>query len=424
MGSAGRGGSWRDGLRAEVDLRPAAGWVVRHQVGLIVALGVVLRVSLYLHNRGLWMDEIMLARNLVRRTSAGLFAPMIGTQIVPPGFLLVEWAAAQVPGGGALALRLFPLLSGLAALAGFAALAGRCLPPRAAWVALMLFAVSGDLIYYSSELKPYQTDVAAAVACTLGGLGAASGVATPRRWLGLAALGAGAVWLSFPASLVLAGVGTSLIASALARGERRQALALALAALTWAASFAAAYALALHLLGPGGRHGMRLFWAFAFPPWPPTSWRDAAWPAARFVYLFANPLGFGPPVWPAAAAVPAAALWALGAASLWRRDRRLCAVLATPALFAIAAAYLRLYPFHGRLVLFLVPSLLLVTAEGALRFAGFFRSRAARAAVLAALLLPPTLWAAQVLFEPQATADHNRFGDLGRLDLDPTRFPF
>jgi hypothetical protein len=421
----------RDGLNTEIDVRGFAArlarGLVRHRVGVTLAVGVLLRVALYLADRPLWLDEMSLSGNIEGRTAAGLFAPYTSTQLAPAGFLVVEWVVSRALGTGPMALRLFPLVCGVGALFGFAALARRALRPWAAWVAVALFAVSGDLAYYSSELKPYATDVAAAVACTLAGLvvGAGPGPVSARRFVGFALLGATAVWLSFPSALVLAGVGTTMIASALARGEWRRASALALAAAAWGASFAGSNALAVRMLGPDGRRAMNVFWGFAFPPWPPASWswRDAAWPARRVLHLFLNPLDFHAPLGPVYSPWIAVACCAVGAVSLWRRDRRLLGVLAAPLAFALGAAYLRLYPFHGRLALYLAPALLLIIAEGADRVAGTFRARAWRAAVLAALLLVPSARAADSLLEPSSTAFHNGYGDLGREKINPYRHP-
>src|SRR5436190_1407565 len=79
---------------------------------------------------------------------------------------------------------------GLAALALFATLARRTLGDRGAFAALAVFAVSGDLIYYSSEMKPYMTDVLAAVGLTLAGVAVASGPLTRSRLIGFGAIGA------------------------------------------------------------------------------------------------------------------------------------------------------------------------------------------------------------------------------------------
>ena len=86
------------------------------------------------------------------------------------------------------------------------------LPRRAAVLALVLFAFSDDLIYYSSELKPYSVDLAVGLALSLAVIDALS---RPIRWPHLAALAVGAAaapWCSFPSVFIVAGGGTTLIA--------------------------------------------------------------------------------------------------------------------------------------------------------------------------------------------------------------------
>jgi hypothetical protein len=170
---------------------------------------------------------------------------------------------------------------------------------------------------------------------------------------------------------------------------------------------------------------MNVFWAFAFPPWPPATWRDALWPVRRVLFLFLNPLDYSEPFGPRVSPWPAVVLFSVGVASLWRRNRLTLAIATLPLLFGLAAAYAHRYPFHGRLALYLVPGLILVTAEGAGRALGSVRSRAARGIVLAALLLVPTFRALDRLVEPRYSTDHNiRFGDLRPNSLDPDRYPF
>ena len=100
-------------------------------------------------------------------------------------------------------------------------------------------------------------------------------------------------------------------------------------------------------------------------------------------------------------------------------------MLALPILFALLAACLRLYPFHGRLVLFLVPSLLLLIAEGADWFRETFGGGVIWAFLLATLLLFPSLGAFDQLVEPRRSRGISaRFGDRRPAKLDPYRFPF
>ncbi len=89
------------------------------------------------------------------------------------------------------------------------------------------------------------------------------------------------------------------------------------------------------------------------------------------------------------------------------------------------AAYMKMYPFHGRLVLFLVPSLLLLIAEGAGVARGRIRRRAPWLLLLASLLLFPTLRDLYQLIEPHSSrAGFTPHGDLRPLSLDPDTFPF
>jgi hypothetical protein len=396
--------------------------VTRHRIAVILALGCLFRLAEYLVNRPFWMDEASLAENFRRGSAFRPFGPLANLQLAPPGFLVVEWAVARTFGAGQLALRSFPLLCGLASLFLFLGVARRCLRPRDVWIALALFAVSDDLIYFASELKQYSTDVAAALACTWIGLEAASRPATTGRHGALAAAGAAAVWFSHPSVFVLAGLGIVLTASALAERAGRAALLTGLACLAWAASFAAAYAASLAQLGHG--RGMWVFWGFAFPPMPPSNAWEATWLIRRFLYLFVNPLNFETPAGPSLSVVPAVGLFFVGCASLGRRDRRVLGVLTLPIAFALAASALRLYPFHGRLVLFLVPSLLLIVAEGA----GWLRARIGPGwlgtMVLATLLAFPGLRAVYHLVEPRSRNEFSPYGDRRPAGLDPDWFPF
>jgi hypothetical protein len=397
------------------------GFVARHRIGLLLGLGVALRVAQYLADRPIWMDEGSLSANIVGRPFASLFGTLVNTQLAPPGFLVVEWIAARAFGPYAWSLRLVPLLAGVASLFLFERFSRQILGPTAAWVALAMFVVSDDLIYYASEVKQYSSDVAIGLACGLMGLAMASGPATARRLVGFALGGAAAVWFSHPAIFVLAGAGVVAFAGALHRRDWRDAAGLAAVGAAWIASFAGVYAVSSRQLGGG--EAMWKFWAGAFPPRSSVG-AYLEWGVRKVLYLFVNPLDFATPLGPVASAMPAVVLFAIGCASLGRRDGRGLAMILLPVGFALAASALRLYPTHGRLAMFLVPSLLIPIAEGA----GWLRGRGVRgvawAAILAALLLCPALDAAYRLAVPRVRIGSNPYGDRRPNSLDPARFPF
>lgn len=394
----------------------------RWRIEIILGLGVLFRVAQYLADRPLWMDEGSIALNIERRPFSELFSELTATQLAPPGFLFVEWVAVRALGENSLALRLFPLVGGIAAVFLFYCVSLRVLRAQAELIAVGLFAVSDDLIYFASEVKQYETDVAAGLLCSLMALELASRPASVARLCAFGVAGATVLWFSHPSAFVLAGTGTVLIASALARREWRRAHLLALMSLLWAASFAGVYAVSLELLGH--KRDMWNFWSFAFPPIPPSSLWDATWMLRRFLYLFINPLDFLTPLGPTLSALAAASLFLAGSASMARRDKRTFWMLVAPGLFALLAAYLQLYPFHGRLVLFLVPSLLLLIAEGTACVGEAAGSRTLWALLLGFLFLFSTLGAFYHLAQPRQRYGLNRYGDNRPTAPDPPRFPF
>ena len=109
----------------------------------LIALGALLRLWQFLGRGSFWLDEAAIARNVTARSYAGLLAPLDYAQIAPKGVLLVEKLATTAFGPHDWAFRLWSILTALAALPLFYALARRVLDERAALLALGFFAVLG-----------------------------------------------------------------------------------------------------------------------------------------------------------------------------------------------------------------------------------------------------------------------------------------
>jgi hypothetical protein len=129
--------------RFETALRTS--WLM---TGLVI-LGVALPVWAYAGNPSLFLDEILLSRNILGLTMTELATqPLRLDQVAPRGFLVVEKAAVLAFGRSELALRLFPFLCGVAAVFLFRRLATRTLEGTAAPIALALFAIGVPFIKY------------------------------------------------------------------------------------------------------------------------------------------------------------------------------------------------------------------------------------------------------------------------------------
>jgi hypothetical protein len=255
-----------------------------------------------------------------------------------------------------------------------------------------LAAFNEPLIYFSSEVKPYALDLAVALA--LLGLAMDGSAASRDGFPRLALAGAAAVWLSFPAVFTLAACGLALAVSAWRRRDRPGLAAAGGAALWWATSFAVYYAVSLSKFVRAS--WVLDFWSRGFLPLPPRSLSDLYWPARAFGALFADPGGIG-------FRGLAIFCFLVGAAVLWRANRFHLALLLGPMLAALAGSGLKLYPFQGRVLLFVVPAILLLIAGGAerVRELAAGRMKGVYALLVFLLLFHPALLATRALLRPR-----------------------
>lgn len=130
---------------------------------LVLFAGLVLRVQHFLIERDLWLDEAMLALNIVERGFGGLLQPLDLNQAAPPGFLFLVKIATLVLGEAEWVFRLVPLLASLATLPLFYFLARSVLGTRGALFALVLLAISPTAVEYAGEAKQYAFDLLASI---------------------------------------------------------------------------------------------------------------------------------------------------------------------------------------------------------------------------------------------------------------------
>jgi hypothetical protein len=319
-----------------------------------VTLGILVRVVQWFFNRSLWLDEIGLAQTLFERSYAGLFQPLGDMQSAPPAFLVVSKGLTQVMGTDEQVLRAVPLLAGISSLYLFHVLARKWLPRDRALGALAVFALLHPLIYYSTEFKPYSSDVTVTLGLYLIALHYDRRNLTPSAALTFGAIGAAALWWSFPSVFVLAGIGAALGMSAVWRRDWRRAALLATSFAFWVSSFSLYYLLILRTASQDPE--LAEFWQSAFMPLP-AGLDTLEWLYRNVAPMFANPGGFdrsGLAGW----------LCLLGCAALLFKDRKKLAFLVLPFCFVLIASAFEKYPFRERLLLFLVPSMLLLIIEG------------------------------------------------------------
>lgn len=327
-------------------------WASRRLWIGVLLLGAGLRLWQYFGNPSLWMDELALTRNVLERPLGLLLgAPLDFAQVAPPGFLLLLKSATWWLGDSEYALRLVPLLGALVSLPVFLRLAKRLPTPSAGLIALFLFAISPPLVRHGAEVKQYSTDVAATIALALL---AVRWLEAPsqRRALALGVAAAAGSW--FSQTLVFVGAGAFAALGGLALLERRrQAIRMLVpAALVAAVGMAGAVLFARSHILPAVQAMMNHDWRGGFVPWEPV--RALEWLGRKLPGPFEVEYRL-----PAPAATAYFLLILLGWWFLWRRNRGLSLLVALPVLGPLAAAVTHLYPFDGRLVVFLLPLALL-----------------------------------------------------------------
>jgi hypothetical protein len=322
----------------------------------ICLLGLVLRVNALLGERAFWMDELNLLASFLTRDYRQLLDPLNEGQMAPYGFLLVVKWVGETFGFTETIARLPTFFAGLVTFGLFVLLARRFGRPSVALLAAFLFAASDWHIYYGAEMKQYAMDPFVAVLVYLFAI-ALLKEWTPSRLAGLAIVGLVGVWISHPSAFVLAAVGISLFARELSRGNKRNAVWLTVVGLLWMTSFAIHLLVTSSLSSQNAEEMQELHYFDFFMPFPPTSFADLQWYSRSIIAMFSSPLSFR---FEGVAAI----LALVGCVSVYARDKFVLAILVLPPFFALVASAAELYPFMGRLLLFAVPGMLLLIAEG------------------------------------------------------------
>lgn len=379
----------------------------------LVCVGIILHFSQYLFNRSLWVDEASVAMQIIESSYSEFVQPLES----PVGFLVLEKFLVQVLGESEYILRLFPFLSGVLSLVLFLKLAPHYTKPTAVPIALGLFAISDQLIYHSSTLKQYSSDVCITLILYVVATAILSKSPGTLQILGFGVLGAIALWFAHPAIFILAGLGTYITISRIIKKEWATLLTFSIAYACWLASFVLLYFISFRTAVDAD--AAQQFWAGHFMPLPPFSFSEGIWFVKTFFEvieyalhfskslsnvsglirdIFASMLGLSPSIglslskitelllssffWIISYAVAAFIILA-GGISIGLRDRKAFLLLTFPIMFTLLASGLHKYPFANRLILFMLPILFLFLGEGA----AWIREKSKDKALLVGIIL-------------------------------------
>lgn len=331
--------------------------------GIIITVGIILRFREYFAQRSLWIDEAALALNLINKSYLALLGPLDNDQFGPIIFLWAGHLSSQIFGRSELALRLFPFICSIIALLLFYKLALLLFSKKYAMLALTLFALSNDLIYYSSEVKQYSVDVMVAIILYL--------FLIPlyekkklKNWeiISLTFIGPISILFSQPAIFILAGFSIMLFFKSIKNRERVLSTASVLVA--WFLSIYGYYLIFVKYVY--GRDYYIIQWPFLelFPSSP----SDLYGNFSRFFSIFTGLMGY----W---SATPGLLVFLIGIFVMFKSKAQLLCLLLLPLSIGLVLSGLHKYPFVSRLFLYSAPSIFLITTEGLRHTVGLLQTR-------------------------------------------------
>lgn len=371
-------------------------------IQVIIFLGIAIRLYQLFDDRSLWNDEMYLASSLVRLNLWELATQTLDyEQKAPLGFLWAVKICVLIFGKSEMALRLFPLLCGIATLFVFRPVARFFLQPLAVVAAMGILAFSPFTIYHSVEIKQYSTELLAAV--FLLWLSGRFSEKTDRKSLLLYGLfGALTVWFSFSSLFILAGIATGTSIYLAVKKKWKLLWPSLIPFFLWALSFGVSYILFVKN-HPAQEWLVEWFTlSHGFMPLPPKSVADFGWFLHKLFGLFHYPLGLSwyslpPDVHPIPRLLARMAplpllLLGTGLVAFWRSGKKHLLVFMLPIILHLMASGIQAYPFLERLTFYLAPILILLVARGVQVIVQFFSPNKLFTFLLVALLLFGPVW--------------------------------
>lgn len=326
----------------------------------IIIIGVAFSVIQFLYNRSLWLDEAYLALNIIDRNFLELLQPLHYEQVAPILFLYFEKLATIIFGPSEYALRIFPLLSYWGAFYFFYRIIKSLkLNIYATALSLLLFIFNGTIIYYSSEVKQYITDVLV-ITCmfwfTIKNYRNSS-----QKYIILGALGAISIFLSNVSPIILLCSGVYLLYEDFKNGWKEFKYIFTVSFI-WVAFFSLYFAFFIN--DHPTRAFMVRYWSRwdggAFLPLNPFKIEFYQFVVRKYYFFYTDLFQFGQ-----VGFYFLQLLFLLGCYNLYEKKKYNAFIISLlPLVVHLALSSLKIYPFDIRLILYLCPAFIIVLSYG------------------------------------------------------------
>ncbi len=328
------------------------GWILASVVACALLYSVRFILA-YLDQSSFWLDELLLANNLVDRDFAALFKPLSNDQAAPPFFLVLAKAATELFGIYDWALRLPVYMASIGVFFAFWKSSKQAFGKTVALLALFLLTLNPQLAPYSLIFKQYIFDVLVLIIGFHCFNRVLSQKDSARPIYLFAVYGIVATWFSHTALFVLAGLGSVAIVTSFL--ERNRVLTIRLFAIIslWVVSFLMQYLLILRYVKEND--ALHTYWEVGYLDWS-QGWAGVTTWLAHIASLMTD-TGTLPPL-----IVGIFLILGIGF-GFYKKSVPVIGLLAILGC-AILFSALSLYPLHDRLSLFIVPIVITLVAFG------------------------------------------------------------
>jgi hypothetical protein len=331
-------------------------WLFSALIVAIIGMGLILRTAKYLPGWSMRGDELAVALNLINRSAIELITrPLDGDQAAPMGFLLVEKLLIALFGKSEYILRLPAFVAGCASLILLQKLLTKTVGKYGNLFAMAASAFGWYLIYYSSELKQYSSDVLVCIVLLLFFQKHLSKETTRKDFIGLGIAGALSIFFSHPALFVVMAIGMTLFIHYWK--DRQRLIWTIITGGIWSSVFLTIYLTLLQY--QTSNEFLITFWRnllsyMPMPPWEDISWYPKALSGLLFVVggLSSTLIFVG--------IIYIFGLWMFLSEKKWQW---VC-VLTLPIAINMGASGFQKFPFHGQLILYLLPLVFMVIGKG------------------------------------------------------------
>jgi len=321
----------------------------------IMLLAVVMSLVQFLCNRSLWLDEAMLALNIINKSHAQLLQPLDYIQVAPIAFLQIEKVFSVLIPNSEFGLRIFPLLCFWTSIYLFYKIS-LILSKNAKIIllAVSLFCLNTSLMYYSSEVKQYMSDVF--VCLLLYFILLKEYRNNLNRFILLALFGAISIFLSNVSAIVLSTLGVYLLIEQI-KTKRINYFGLAIPFATWAIVFSFYYLRFIH--NHPSKDTMLAYWSNCFMPLNimGIGFWDFCFNKTKMVFSTLIPFG---DLW-----IIALLFFIIGLYSLIKsKNKKVLLLLLLPLVLQLVLSAVKIYPFDLRLILFQTGFYIIILSMG------------------------------------------------------------